>query len=272
MPVMRFSFKFTSATYGWSENWFGNYPTLASGLVVAGLHLPFRLALLLNTARCVGYSVRLMGAPFTSRSTVLPPPSGTGTQTPLAGAGGEPPFSALYLQARSNGDRVRQVHLRGVPTEIIGSEGQYTPQAAFTVALNAWIANLIAAFQVGVQSYSEDRAITSIAIAGGTQQNLTVGYDGAAIAFVAGDLVQLSGVTSPRGVNKVMRVAVDASASPVTLGPYPFPLAGVWPGGGRFRKLDVWTAEALSSVVPLRGGKRSTGRPSSLPVGRRKAR
>lgn len=272
VPLYRATFRFKSQDYGWSENYYLNQPSSAFAIIAASFYTTPRLACLLNTARMQSLSVRQMTAPHASRSLSLTPPAGTGQLTPLVGAGGEPPYSALYLQARSTSDRPRQIHLRGVPTEIIDSEGDYIPQAAFTVALNALIASIVTNFQLGFQTFTTERNVTSAAVAGGTSQQLTVGYDGAAINLDVGALVQLTGISSPRGVSKVMRVAVASSASPVTLGPYPFPLAGVYSGAGKFKVLDTFSGEAFQSIVPLKGVKRATGRPFDLPRGRRKVR
>lgn len=272
VPLYRATFRFKSQDYGWSENYYLNQPSSTFAITAASFYHTPRIACLLNTARMQGFSVRQMEAPFASRSVSLTPPAGTGLVAPLAGAGGEPPYSALYLLARSTSDRPRQIHLRGVPTEIIDSEGDYVPDPAFTVALNALIGAIITSFQLGFQQFSQDRGLTSAVVAGGTSQQLTVGYDGAAINLMLGDLVQLTGISSPRGVAKIMRVAVASAASPVTLGPYPYPLAGTWSGAGRMKVLSLFSGEAFSTIVPLKGVKRATGRPFDLPRGRRRAR
>lgn len=266
---------------GWTEGFYITASDLANALTLAtGAFVPKRLALLHPNYRLD--EVRVSDdSPSKLRDSLVKAyngASGKGTYPILGGdinkaEDSEQAWDALLCRSEAGADTRRAYDIRGLPRNVVDGNGVYSPEAIWVTRFNQFSLTFLAApqFLLKRRTYGAVQQVPGISILDGGK-GVMLTFQGAVPAgFVRDARIQLQGFAGTLNLNQIWRIQ-NVNGLEVTT--YLRPKKILWGPTTLLGTARTVGAEyaALTSLIPERGVKRDTGRPSGEPVGRRKAR
>jgi hypothetical protein len=269
----------SSTTDGWTESFYIGVGSAEQALAIATAPgwLNERLAFLFPTYRLVSIRAQNVASRFDNRRQRFAASEGQGQYAAgvrLANQG-EAPWTGVLLRLISGSDTARSMTVRGIASNIIGDNLEYSPVPQFRLKFDQWREDLTVApnaYQLRKMSLLQTFvAPTTIAVQADRRTlTLTYGPGLAPALLVRGALVQLPGIQNATPTTGLFRVqATDGTT--ITLFPrrrliYGTPTVPVSVRLMQFQYFPITDSD------PIRGAERKAGRPSDQLRGRARAR
>jgi hypothetical protein len=277
--VVTYFFKdVTTGSAGWTETFYMSAGTLAGALLIAGPQgaiMNARLRLLHPDYQLS--AVRVSDVAILRDSLILANAGDTGTGQwggagPHAGDTSEEPYDALLIRMEASSLKRRSFLMRGLPSSVITHTRQYNPDGVWTAAFNVWRTTMLAnnVSQIRSQTTGTPTFPNTVTISA-SGYGLAITYVGAIPAgMVNGAYVKVTGIVGAAPVNHLWRISV-VGALTLFLSAQRRLIYGTI-AGTPIVQLVTYTYPAITSIIPLRGVKKSTGRPFDVLRGRARVR
>lgn len=273
----------TAANTGWTETYYDTSATYAAALTKADAVLrPPRLGIL-----SAAYALRQfrVSDPTINRDSQVKAYSQAqgvgfvplGTDPGDWGAGSPqalPPSAALLLRCEAGALNRRMFLLRGMSLSFFGADNVYNPAPAGVAAVNLFNNMLTTApYQIRTISQGAPGFPSSIGIGANGFLITIIFPNNPPAGLIVNGLMKLSGFTGAAFLNGIWKVSQilqpGGAGTQTTVVPYKKKRAvyGTPLMTGQITAVNVAYSN-FTNVIPLRGGKRDTGRPLGLPRGR----
>lgn len=272
MPLYKGTFFFKSGLYGWSESFYDTKMSIAQALTHFGDLKTARLALLNRSSQLVALRVSDDAIFRDSQVITYAGADAQGTAGP-ADDTGQQPYDALVYRCEGGPLQRRSYLVRGIPTGVVDATGVYAP-SPFWLPLAAAFRGVLVngfgnpdGFEFKHSTSTAELAVTALITTPGNNRAISIPV-AAAPAAVVNSVIRIKGVTTMNNANGLWRVRSIAGGQ-LVMYPRQRSVLGTY-GGEGFAQIVTYTSVDITSLIPVRGVRRSTGRPFDAPRGRRR--
>jgi hypothetical protein len=269
----------SSTDDGWSEEFYVGSGDAAAALAIAVAPgwLNERLAWLASTYMLSSITAQNIANRFDNARRRFTNATGVG-QYPVGGraqAEGEAPWTGVLVRLLCGTTTQASKTLRGIASDVIGNNLEYTPPARFRTAFETWLEDLAEA----PNAYQLRHQVLGAPLLNPTSITVLADRRSIQLVYPAGTapgtlpprtIIELKGVQGATPVNGLWRVQNNDSTI-VTLFPRRKNIYGV-PSAPATVKILTYTYPAITDGEVIRGGSRKAGRPSDALRGRARTR